>query len=74
MPFYPPGVLFALLFTLCRRAALSKFGNNLMSNIDAMKYKSRFFEKPKGIQGSFVVRTKVRPFTVQGQFKNLRIE
>ena len=37
-----------------------------MSNIDAMKYKSRFLRKPKGIQGDFVVGTKVCLFTVDG--------
>ena len=40
-----------------------------MSNIDAMKYKSRFLRKPKGIQGDLVAGTKVCLFSGDGYSK-----
>jgi hypothetical protein len=45
---------------------LGKYGHNFMSNIDAMKYKSRLSRKPKGIQRDFTAGTRVGPFTVDG--------
>jgi hypothetical protein len=42
-----PGALWTSPLGLGSRAALGKFDHHWMSNIDAMKYQSRFFGKPK---------------------------